>query len=68
MPTLNSLLPEERVRAIAYTLWLKEGRPEGRAEAHWMKANELASAEVPQPDSLKKPAAAPKKAQRRKSS
>jgi hypothetical protein len=34
---------EEAVRAIAYKLWLEEGCPEGRAEHHWFKANELMS-------------------------
>lgn len=26
---------EQRIRERAYLLWLEEGRPEGRAEAHW---------------------------------
>ena len=34
---------EEAVRAIAYKLWLEDGCPEGRAEHHWFKANELAA-------------------------
>lgn len=34
---------DEAVRAIAYKLWLEEGCPEGRAEHHWFKANELAA-------------------------
>lgn len=37
---------EDRIRAIAYSLWLEEGQPEGRAEAHWFKAMELANAEA----------------------
>lgn len=37
---------EERVRAVAYSLWLSEGRPDGRAEAHWLKASELVNAEA----------------------
>jgi hypothetical protein len=36
---------EDRVRAIAYNLWLEEGCPEGRAEAHWTKASELVAQE-----------------------
>jgi hypothetical protein len=37
---------EERVRAIAYALWLEEGRPEGRAETHWFKALQVANTEA----------------------
>ena len=29
---------KERVRSRAYSLWEQEGRPEGRAEAHWLQA------------------------------
>jgi hypothetical protein len=47
MPTSNkTAAAEERIRAIAYDLWLEEGRPEGRAEHHWLRANELASREI----------------------
>ena len=28
----------ERVRERAYSLWEQEGRPEGRAEDHWRRA------------------------------
>ena len=56
---LNSTQPtyissEDRVAAIAYALWLEEGQPHGRAEAHWFKALELAHADAP----AKAPAAA----------
>ena len=37
---------EDRVRAVAYALWLEEGRPEGRAEAHWHRAHQLVNAEA----------------------
>jgi hypothetical protein len=57
---------EERVRAIAYALWLQEGQPHGRAEAHWLKANELVNAEANQPAAKPKHAAAAKKAAPRK--
>ena len=43
MPTMPA---EDRIRAIAYTLWLEEGQPNGRAEAHWLKAAELVNAEA----------------------
>jgi Protein of unknown function (DUF2934) len=29
---------DERVRELAYFLWLEEGRPEGQAERHWLTA------------------------------
>jgi hypothetical protein len=32
---------EQIVRDAAYAIWEKEGRPEGRAEAHWRQAEEL---------------------------
>jgi Protein of unknown function (DUF2934) len=28
----------ERIRSRAYLLWEQEGRPEGRADAHWLQA------------------------------
>ena len=44
--TANSLpASEDRVRAIAHKLWVDEGMPEGRAEAHWLQAMEIAGAE-----------------------
>lgn len=49
---------EDRVKTVAYTLWLAEGQPEGRAEAHWYKALELVNAEA-QPADLS--AAKPKR-------
>ncbi len=36
---------EDRVRARAYALWEREGRPEGRAEEHWRQAEEELRAE-----------------------
>lgn len=41
---MKTTATEDRIRAIAHELWLKEGKPEGRAEAHWLKATELANA------------------------
>lgn len=32
---------EDRVRQKAHELWEGEGRPEGRAEAHWAQAREI---------------------------
>ncbi len=35
----------EAVRALAHKFWEEEGRPEGRAEAHWLRA--VAEAQIP---------------------
>lgn len=35
---------DEQIKAMAYRLWLEEGCPEGRAEAHWFQAVELVEA------------------------
>ncbi len=29
---------EEALSALAYKFWEEEGRPEGRAETHWLRA------------------------------
>jgi hypothetical protein len=61
-------VPEDRVRAIAYSLWLEEGQPQGRAEAHWLKALELATeVEAPAAKPKRKAAAATKAAPRKRS-
>lgn len=51
MPIPAIILPEqiERVRTLAHQLWEEEGRPDGRADAHWLKAEEIVSAEVTKP-------------------
>ena len=36
---------EERIRAKAYMIWEKEGRPDGRALAHWIMASEIVDSE-----------------------
>jgi hypothetical protein len=36
---------DDRIRERAYRIWLDEGRPEGRAEAHWEMAAELVAIE-----------------------
>ncbi|MBI2719827.1 MAG: DUF2934 domain-containing protein [Rhizobiales bacterium] len=46
MPNNPAVSIEDRVRAVAYDLWVAEGQPEGRAEAHWLKAYELVNAEA----------------------
>jgi hypothetical protein len=35
----------ERIHARAYLIWEKEGRPDGHALAHWVKAKEEIEAE-----------------------
>ncbi|MBI4310568.1 MAG: DUF2934 domain-containing protein [Chloroflexi bacterium] len=32
---------EEQVRVLAYRLWEEEGKPEGRALEHWLKAAQM---------------------------
>ncbi len=36
---------EQRTREKAYQLWIEEGRPDGRDEAHWQMAEELVAIE-----------------------
>lgn len=36
---------EDHIRAIAHKLWVDEGMPDGRAEAHWLQALEIFNAE-----------------------
>jgi hypothetical protein len=36
---------EDRIRELAYLLWLEEGCPEGQAERHWQKAEALFESE-----------------------
>ncbi|HEY1864680.1 MAG TPA: DUF2934 domain-containing protein [Roseiarcus sp.] len=35
----------DRIREIAYFLWLDEGCPEGEAERHWIKAETMLDSE-----------------------
>jgi Protein of unknown function (DUF2934) len=36
---------DERIREIAYFLWLEEGSPEGAADRHWLAAEALVESE-----------------------
>lgn len=64
----------DRVREIAYDIWMEEGQPHGRDEAHWLMALERARAEqakakkraAKKTASAKKPAAAKKPATAKK--
>jgi Protein of unknown function (DUF2934) len=41
---------EQRIRERAYGIWEREGRPEGRQEAHWEQARrECAQEDAPEP-------------------
>jgi hypothetical protein len=40
---------QRRVRERAYALWEREGRPEGRAEEHWFRAEAELRAEEADP-------------------
>lgn len=44
-PEISHLAKEERIRLIAYAIWEEEGRPDGQAEAHWLRACDLVEAE-----------------------
>ena len=46
---------DERVRQRAYRLWVEEGCPEGRADAHWDRARELVAEETSRNPSAKPP-------------
>jgi hypothetical protein len=36
---------DERIREVAYFMWLEEGCPEGAAERHWLAAKTLVESE-----------------------
>lgn len=36
---------EERIREVAYFLWLEEGCPEGQADRHWAAAEAVVAAQ-----------------------
>jgi hypothetical protein len=36
---------DQRIREIAYFLWLEEGRPDGQADRHWRTAETIFEAE-----------------------
>ena len=56
---------ERLIRKKAYYIWLDEGCPEGRADAHWHMATELAAAEEGRVDLGPKPNTQPRVAQTR---
>ena len=63
---LSKIAPDrdEAVRTLAHQLWEEEGRPDGRANDHWLRAATLIdSIEAPKPKNPAAPKAkaAPKK-------
>jgi Protein of unknown function (DUF2934) len=48
---------DQLIADLAFRLWEEEGRPEGRAEAHWLRAAVLVDEVAPKKAAPKKPAA-----------
>jgi hypothetical protein len=44
---------KQRIREIAYFLWLEEGCPEGEADRHWLAAEGLVEDELLEGKSIK---------------
>jgi hypothetical protein len=51
---------DQRIADLAYRMWEEDGRPEGRAEAHWLRAVVLVDEMAPKKKLAVKSAAAPK--------
>ena len=51
---------EQRIRELAYDIWVSEGRPHGQDERHWEMARKLAEAESGNP-AAEKPASRARK-------
>ena len=45
----NSPAKETRIRNLAYMLWMEDGCPEGRAQKHWLEAEDMLRAEEADP-------------------
>ena len=54
---------DQRIADLAYRMWEEDGRPEGRAEAHWLRAAVLVDETAPKAPEKKRAAASktPKK-------
>ena len=65
MTLVNNVIAgrDQRIADLAYRMWEEDGRPEGRAEAHWLRAAVLIDEMAPKAPAKKKAAAAktPKK-------
>ena len=42
---------EEEIRALAYSIWESEGRPDGKEVEHYMRARQMLEAQAAGPDS-----------------
>ncbi len=51
---------DQRIADLAYRMWEEDGRPEGRAEAHWLRAVVLVDEAAPKKKPAVKTAAVPK--------
>lgn len=45
----KNAIDEDQVRAIAHAIWIEEGMPDGRSEAHWFIAVERVAAGAAKP-------------------
>ena len=65
MTLVNNVIAsrDQRIADLAYRMWEEDGRPEGHAEAHWLRAAVLVDEMTPKAPAKKKAAAAktPKK-------
>jgi len=43
---LEQLIGEDQIRARSHAIWIIEGRPEGRAHEHWLRALAELTAEL----------------------
>jgi Protein of unknown function (DUF2934) len=61
MTLVNNVIAgrDQRIADLAYRMWEEDGRPEGRAEAHWLRAVVLVDEMAPKAPAKEK-AAAPK--------
>jgi hypothetical protein len=51
---------DQRIADLAYRIWEEDGRPEGRAEAHWLRAAVLVDESAPKKKAAVKAAASTK--------
>jgi len=59
MTAIHSTPTTDQIAALAHKFWEDEGRPEGRAESHWLRATETLAAK-PTKAPAPKAAAAPR--------
>jgi hypothetical protein len=57
---------DDRIRELAYLLWLEEGYPEGQAERHWLMAEIMVDSEPPTKPPRKRAARAGENGDRKK--